>query len=253
MATIVLLTDFGTSDFYVGQIHGVFDRLCPRVKVIDLCHHLPAYDIQSAAFLLPELIRDFPAGTVFMCVVDPTVGSDQKAVVLLSDQYWLVGPDNGLLSVVHHRSSQVRCHEVSWRPKQLSSTFHGRDLYAPVAAGLAIGTHRPMQRMALDSLSPLQQVPEASSRDLWKVIYIDHYGNCITGIHGSSIDNDVRLKIGGHLVCHHRAFFDATAGQLFWHTNSLGLVELAITGANAAETSAIRVGDAMQPQSQVLA
>jgi len=246
MADIVLLTDYGTTDFYTGQIHAVLGQRCPRARIIDLCHHLPSFDIQSAAFLLPELFNGFARDTVFFCVVDPGVGSEQRSLVIDCDRYWLVGPDNGLFSVALQRSKQAICYEISWRPKQLSASFHGRDLYAPVAAGLATGAHLPMRQLDPE-LDPLPlQVPEVTVTDLWKIIYIDHFGNCITGIHEGTVNMSKPLQIGTTVARYRTSFFAADPGQLFWYPNSLGLVEFSMPSANAACLADFRVGDRVQ-------
>ncbi|HED12848.1 MAG TPA: hypothetical protein ENI62_04215 [Gammaproteobacteria bacterium] len=247
MVEIVLLTDFGTTDFYTGQIHAVLHRLCPKARIIDLCHNLPAFDIQSAAFLLPELIQDYPTDSVFFVVVDPGVGSScQRPLVLRCDRYWLVGPDNGLFSVLQQRSSQFDCYEINWRPEQMATSFHGRDLYAPVAAGLATGAHLPMQRLDLVLDPALQQVSGVTLLDLWKVIYIDHYGNCITGIHEDVLDSQVCLQVGRQVACYRESYYAADSGQLFWHINSLGLVEFSMPSANTANQVGIVIGDRVQ-------
>jgi len=246
MADIVLLTDFGTTDYYTGQIHGVLSQLCPAVRVIDLCHHLPSFDIQSTAFLLPELLKGFPVDTVFFCVVDPFVGSRQRSLAMYCDQRWLVGPDNGLFSVALQRSRQSDCYEISWRPELLSMTFHGRDLYAPVAAGLATGSPLPMQPLASGQNHGLQQVHDVTALDLWKIIYIDHYGNCLSGIHAAVVSTELLLQVGETVARHAETFSAALSGQLFWYQNSLGLVEFSLWVADAAQRANIAVGDQVQ-------
>lgn len=243
MTAIVLLTDFGTKDYYCGQVHAVFARLCPQFPVIDLCHHLPAFTVQSSAFLLAELVRDFPMDTVFFCVVDPGVGGCQRPLVLRSGQQWFVGPDNGLFSVLQQRASSMSCYEILWRPDTLSRTFHGRDLYAPVVAGLAMGAHLPMRLLDRMVDPVLEQVADATMKDFWQVIYIDHYGNCITGIHAAVVSHRDSLRVGNHEACYREAFFAATAGELFWYRNSLGLVELSMSAAAAATQAGIGIGD----------
>nr|AKQ01249.1 putative protein, putative protein [uncultured proteobacterium Rifle_16ft_4_minimus_1560] len=128
---IVLFTDFGLTDPYVGQLHAVLAREAPGAPVIDLFHSVPDFNIRAGAYLLPAYAREFPPGTVFVCVVDPGVGSGRRAVMLKADKCWYVGPDNGLFEMVQRRATEYECRAIRWRPPGMSASFHGRDLFAP--------------------------------------------------------------------------------------------------------------------------
>src|SRR5690606_11040123 len=135
-------------------------------------HEAPAFRIEAGAHLLAALSRRFPAGSVAMAVVDPGVGTSRKAVVLRADDCHYVGPDNGLLSVVAARARTRAQWEITWRPGALSRSFHGRDLFAPIAARLGLGI------FPTDALQPLDSLQLGSGGDdLAEIIYIDHYGN----------------------------------------------------------------------------
>ena len=136
---IALFTDFGLADPYVGQLHAVLAHEAPGVPVIDLFHAVPDYDVRAAAYLLPAYTQSIPAGGVIVCVIDPGVGGAREPVMLCADGRWYVGPDNGLFSVLASRAARVECRSIQWRPTVLSASFHGRDLFAPVAARLARG------------------------------------------------------------------------------------------------------------------
>src|SRR5581483_10791489 len=136
---IALYTDFGVADPYVGQVHAVLAQAAPGVAVIDLLHAVPNFDIRAGAYLLPALGAELPADTIFVCVVDPGVGSERRALIVRADGRTYVGPDNGLLHVVWQRARSRECRAIDWRPARLSASFHGRDLFAPVAARLACG------------------------------------------------------------------------------------------------------------------
>ncbi|HZD26702.1 MAG TPA: SAM-dependent chlorinase/fluorinase, partial [Alphaproteobacteria bacterium] len=135
---IVLFTDFGREGPYMGQMRAVLARRAPGVPVIDLIADVPAWDVRAGAYLLPAYAAEFPAGTVFLCVVDPGVGSARQPMALKADGRWYVGPDNGLFELVARRAAAARGWRIDWRPdRPLSASFHGRDLFAPVAADLA--------------------------------------------------------------------------------------------------------------------
>ncbi len=175
---IVLFTDFGLADPYVGQLHAVLAHAAPGVPVIDLFHAVPSYDVRAGAYLLAAYACAIAPGAVFVCVVDPGVGSARLPVMARIDGSWYVGPDNGVLAVLARRAQRVESYAIRWRPERLSDSFHGRDLFAPVAARLA-GGEQPAAEPA-----PLT-LPDWPA-DLAQVIYIDHYGNAITGTRASS-------------------------------------------------------------------
>jgi S-adenosylmethionine hydrolase len=136
---IVLFTDYGLTDSYVGQLHAVIAQAAPGEAVIDLLHHVPNHDIRAGAYLLPAYAAEFPEETVFICVVDPGVGSRRAPVMLRAFGQWFVGPDNGLFQLLARRDVDHQAYIIDWRPERLSHSFHGRDLFAPVAAMLARG------------------------------------------------------------------------------------------------------------------
>jgi S-adenosylmethionine hydrolase len=234
---IVLFTDFGTADLYVGQVKGVLAADAPGVPVIDLLNDATDYDVEAAAHLLAALAPQFAAGTVFLAVVDPGVGTPRDAIVVEADGRRYVGPDNGLLSVVYQRATTRRCDSIAWKPSELSSSFHGRDLFAPVAARLAAGVLLP------DWLAPKPQ-PEVllDPGPLARVIYVDHFGNCITGIPARGVDRAARLAAGARELRFARVFGEAPEGEPFWYENSSGLIEIALGKGSAARALGIGVG-----------
>ena len=234
---IVLFTDFGLADPYVGQLHGVLAREAPGVPVIDLLHAVPNYDIRAGAYLLPAFVPEFPPESVFVCVVDPGVGGVRRPVMLRALDRWFVGPDNGLFYVLARRAPQHTCHEIRWRPTRLSASFHGRDLFAPVAARLALGEVPKSEHMMLTT-------PEGEwSDDLAEVIYIDHFGNAITGLRANEVEPSRHIKVHNHILKPARIFSDVTSGEGFWYENSNGLVEIAINRGHAAQQLGFKLGD----------
>lgn len=266
---IVLFTDFGLTDPYVGQMHAVLAREAPGVPVIDLFHSVPAFNIRAGAYLLPAYARDFPPGTVFICVVDPGVGGARRPVMLQADKRWYVGPDNGLFEMVMRRATEYEYRVIQWRPARLSASFHGRDLFAPVAAKLIRGEipdSEPAgyfpERRSTESLRARGEIPDAAPDeltapadetwpdDLAEIIYIDHYGNGITGLRKASVSNTQAIRVGGEVLKYARVFSDVPPGTAFWYENANGLVEIAVNGGGAAARLGFRPGDPltlMQP------
>ena len=167
--SIFLFTDFGAADLYAGQVRAVLQRDAPNVAVIDLLHDAPAFNVRAGAHLLAAISMQLPSGSVTLAVVDPGVGGARDAVALAADNNWYIGPDNGLLSVLAARARARTCWRITWRPEQLSASFHGRDLFAPVAAAIACGEFPAGKAESGARLSV--------DFDLEEIIYIDHYGN----------------------------------------------------------------------------
>ncbi|MCX7892589.1 MAG: SAM-dependent chlorinase/fluorinase [Burkholderiales bacterium] len=238
---IVLFTDFGAADLYVGQVHVVLDRYAPGVRVIDLMHDAPAGDVRAAAHLLAALTRQVPRGHVLMAVVDPGVGTDRGAVVMRADGRTFVGPDNGLLSVVAARATTKQLWQIVTHPPDISASFHGRDLFAPMAAAVATDDF-PNERV-----KPVAALAVAfPADDLAEVIYVDHFGNAMTGIRAGSLAREQRLRAGRAEVGYARVFGEAPPGGAFWYENSLGLVEIAVNGASAREVLGLAPGQAVE-------
>ncbi len=234
---IVLYSDFGAGDLYVGQVKGVLAERAPRVRVFDALHDAPAFCIETNAHLLAALAPRYPRGSVFLAIVDPGVGGSRGAIVVGANGRTFVGPDNGLLAVLWGRASRPRCRSIRWRPAQLGNSFHGRDLFAPVAAALAAG------RVPRGWLVP-QAAPEIllGAGELARVVYVDHYGNAVTGLRAAAMPPEASLRAGSRLLPHARTFGEVRPGEPFWYENSLGLVEIAANRASAARLLRLRVG-----------
>jgi S-adenosyl-L-methionine hydrolase (adenosine-forming) len=224
---IALVTDFGPGP-YVGQVRLVLDALLPGLPVVSLVSDLAPFRPDLAAYLLPALVRDTPAGTLFLCVVDPGVGGERALLALEADGRWFVGPDNGLLATVARRARHLHALRVGWQPVRFSQSFHGRDLFAPIAARICGGEDLQGDRLDGPSL-----VGWDWPDDLARVVYVDAYGNLISGARADRLDPQARLSVAGVDIPWARTFCEAPPGSAFWYENAFGLVEIAVNQGRA--------------------
>lgn len=242
---IVLFSDFGVAGFYVGQVNTVLQQQAPGVPVVNLMADAPRFSPASSAHLLAALSQKLPPETVIFAVIDPGVGStEREPVIVRADKRWYVGPGNGLFDVVMGRAESAALWRIHWRPPSLAATFHGRDLFAPVAARLACGEN-PEHNESLGKRWKEALVTQDPG-DLGEIIYIDHFGNAMTGIRAAD-SGPQRLRLpNGNLLSGARTFYDSVPGAGFWYENSLGLVEIAVNRGHAAETLQLQIGDAVE-------
>jgi S-adenosyl-L-methionine hydrolase (adenosine-forming) len=234
---IVLFTDFGLAGPYTGQMNAVLQQMAAGVPVISLFADAPAGAPKPASYLLAAYEAWFPVGSVFLCVVDPGVGSARRGLIVDATGRYYVGPDNGLFEIVRRRAAASHCWEITWRPPAMSASFHGRDLFAPVAARLA--RHEPPAAMASAIAPPVYaDWPD----DLAEIVYIDHYGNAMTGLRGHCVPASAQLAAGGQIIRHAPVFAAAPEGAPFWYVNSNGLVEIAVNRGRADQLLGLAVG-----------
>lgn len=236
---IFLFTDFGAAGIYVGQVKAVLQTYAPKHAVIDLLNDAPAFNVKAGAHLLAVLAERIPRGSVTLAVVDPGVGGTRAPLAVLADGRWFIGPDNGLISVAAARAKKCEAYSIGWRPKELSASFHGRDLFAPVAAMLARGG-RAKAKLGRGALAV-----NFGPRDIAEVIYVDHYGNAMTGMRASGLPRTARLAVGDRRIVRARVFSDAPPGEAFWYENSVGLAEISANSGGAAARLGLRIGDAV--------
>jgi S-adenosylmethionine hydrolase len=234
---IVLFTDFGLEGPYTGQVEAVLCRTAPGVPVVGLFADAPAGKPKPAAYLLAAYGGWFPAGTVFLAVIDPGVGSQRLPVIVEADGRWYVGPDNGLFELVMRRAKGARIWEILWRPETLSASFHGRDLFAPVAGWLARG-ERPAHQPRSPKIGRHADWPD----DLPEIVYVDRFGNAMTGLRGSHLPPGARLVLFGSELKRARTFSDVQPGEAFWYENSNGLAEIAVNSGRAADALQLEIG-----------
>jgi len=258
---ITLTTDFGLADSYVGTIKGVILGIAPDARIIDITHDISPQNTHQAAYIVQTFPGYFPPGTIHMVIIDPTVGSDRRAIAFGTPETIFVAPDNGVLTYVWRaaleRWGPEECRVVElaaprfWLPR-VSSTFHGRDIFAPVVAHLARGA-------ALESLGPrLPQLLEADLEQpadgrtggiVGRIIHVDHFGNCITNITPRHLE---QYGMGEQIVVHiidqriaglSQTFSDVSVGALAALIGSTDHLELAVRNGSAAQTLGVGIGD----------
>jgi S-adenosyl-L-methionine hydrolase (adenosine-forming) len=215
----------------------VLHRMAPGIPVVDLFADAPTGNPKASAYLLAAYAAWFPAGTVFLSVVDPGVGGARPAVFVEADRRWFVGPGNGLFELVQRRAHLTRSWDIAWQPAHMSASFHGRDLFAPVAAMLAQG-ETPPGRPRDDGADRCPDWPD----DLAEIVYVDHYGNAMTGLRASRLPTGARLVAAGQPLERARTFSDRPTGTAFWYENSNGLVEIAVNQGRADHALGLSIG-----------
>ena len=257
---VALLTDFGIRDSYVAEMKGVMLSLNPNLRLIDISHSVPPGDVKCAAYLLWRSRRWFPDGTIFLSVIDPGVGSDRKILLLQTKEHYYVGPDNGLFTMVSEECD-CRVWEVSDRKfmgREISGTFHGRDIMAPVCGHLSLGEMEPsafgapVERIVrLDMTAPSIDGTGVEG----EIISVDRFGNAITNItadrladlgsHACLSVSIGRLQVGTI----RRTFSSVGDGETVAYAGSAGLLEMAVNGGDFARLYGIKPGDKVRVES----
>ena len=256
MPIITLITDFGTQDYFVGAMKGVILSINAAASIVDLTHDIPPQDIESAAFNLLACYRDFPAGTIHVAVVDPGVGSQRRAIAIESARQFFVGPDNGLFSWICEREGKYAAREVTnekFFRTPVSTTFHGRDVFAPVAAHLSNGAQLEDVGPALKSIVSAQTLSPVITTEVveGRIVHIDRFGNCITNLTAAHFDGRLgagaTLKVNQEQVSGFRQFFSqpkrSNDEDVFMIIGSAGFVEIAAQNCSAASILNVRRGD----------
>jgi S-adenosylmethionine hydrolase len=257
---VTLLTDFGTADYFVGALKGAVLASNPEARVVDLTHEVPPYDVEAGAFTLRAAFETFPEGTVHVAVVDPGVGSARRGIAVEGRGHTFVGPDNGLFGHVCERLGPFRVFQLTNRNffrREVSPTFHGRDIFAPVAGALSRGVRAEELGPEVFDFVRLPSAAVEKTADgklVGSVIHVDRFGNLVTNItpeelSEESIARGARLRIGGREVGRFRRFFaeDAEgAGEPFAVWGSAGLLEVAVFRDSAARALGAKRGDKVE-------
>ncbi|NVZ11465.1 SAM-dependent chlorinase/fluorinase [Allochromatium humboldtianum] len=237
---ILLATDFG-ANLYVGQMHARLHALVPGVPCMSLMQDLPPFRPDLAAYLLPALLRDLPRDSLLLCVVDPGVGGERAGLLVRADGHWLIGPDNGLFALVARRAGDGAVWRIGWQPERMSASFHGRDWFAPAAARLVLG-----EDLELMPLAPADLIGADWPDERATIVYVDHFGNLMTGMRASSVVAEAVLRVRGQPLPRARTFCEVEPGQAFWYENALGLIEIAVNQGRADRQLALGVGDSVE-------
>ncbi|HEY4089026.1 MAG TPA: SAM-dependent chlorinase/fluorinase [Bryobacteraceae bacterium] len=250
---ITLLTDFGTSDHYVAAMKGVILGICPEAEIIDITHDITPYAIAEGAYTLSQAWRCFPKGTTHLAVVDPGVGTERRAILAEADGHRFVAPDNGLLSFILSEAPGASVRELS-KPRyfrdSVSSTFHGRDIFAPVSAHVARGIDpkrlgNVINDTAFETFAAIFQ--EDSGQYVGSVLKIDRFGNVITNLEAKKFSRiaiePFRIRVGSKTVStFHPTFGEARRGEIFALFGSSGFIELAVNQSDAAKRLGVKAG-----------
>ncbi len=233
---ILLFTDFGNSGPYQAQMSAQLRLAGYDGDIFPLFSDAPVFNPQAAGCLLAAYKNDFPKGSLFLSVVDPGVGSKRRPLALKASGHWFVGPDNGLFEKLVLEDPEAEIFEIIWRPATLSASFHGRDLFAPIAANI-------LAERVSDKLRHIDrsEILTANSRlDLEEVVYIDHYGNAMTGIRKDGAHRGLHVK--GQELTFSRTFSDVPVGEPLVYINANGLVEIAVNQGRADRYFDLQIG-----------
>jgi S-adenosylmethionine hydrolase len=249
---LTLTTDFGLSDHYVGVMKGVILGICPRAQIVDISHQVSPYAISEGAFLIAQAHRVFPRGTVHVVVVDPGVGSERRPILMKAAGQYFVAPDNGVLAMLFAREKhKVRLiSNARYFRHPVSQTFHGRDIFAPVAAHLAAGVAPSrMGKVIADYVRPPFERPRQTGERTWtgEILAVDRFGNVVTNFHAEDFPAIEELTVGRskarRLV---PSYAEARTGELVVIAGSSGYLEVSVNQGSAAEKIGCRSGDACQ-------
>ncbi|RLF62676.1 MAG: hypothetical protein DRN16_00875 [Thermoplasmata archaeon] len=257
MKIITLLTDFSRDSSYVAQMKAVILRIIENVNIVDISHSVTPQAVEEGAFILATSLLYFPKGSIHVGVVDPGVGTNRRGIIVKTKHHILVGPDNGLLIPAARRLGNFEVYEISnkrYMLKKISHTFHGRDVFAPVAAYIAKGV--PIEKIGekienFVDLNLFSEVIFSSSRLSGRVVYIDNFGNIITNIEASKLlnkkkfDEEVKITLGKrkHKLRLVKSYGFAKKGEPLITIGSNGFIEISINQGNAAKKMGVKKGE----------
>jgi S-adenosylmethionine hydrolase len=260
---VTLLTDFGHSDYFVGAVKGVILSSNPGARIVDITHDVPPQDIEAAAFILLGAYSSFPSRTIHIAIVDPGVGSSRRAILIKTRDRFLLGPDNGIFSYVCEREENqgvtpeiFHLTNTNYFRHPVSATFNGRDVFAPIAAALSLGS-KPgelgIEITDIVRLSPLQPETSRNGRIKARVIHIDRFGNCVTNITQKELTPEMiaggaKLQLKKKLVTSFRDYFSEeteSRDKIFGVWGSAGFLEIAAANDSAAKLLKVKRGDSV--------
>jgi len=259
---VTLTTDFGLNDHFVGNIRGVILGIVPEAEIVDICHAVQAFDVLDGAITIAQAYSYFPTGTVHMVIVDPGVGTARRPILLSTERHTFVAPDNGVLSLIYAREERVHVRHITaehYFLQPVSKTFHGRDIFAPIAAWLAkTGKTASMGEEIQDYKRFALPRPKATNGVLKGIVMrVDGYGNLVTNFRQEDLSEDakqagkVHFQIGNHPVSRLvETFALGNSGEPIAYFGSSGYVEIAVNKGNAARTLGLGRGAAVTLESK---
>jgi Uncharacterized conserved protein len=249
MSVITLLTDFGTRDYFVGAMKGVILSINPEALIVDITHEIEPQQISSASFTLASCYKNFPSRTIHLAVVDPGVGSDRRAILVETREHYFIAPDNGLLDFVFEETSNFRVFELTEKKyflPEVGCTFHGRDVFAPVAAHLSRGVAPGDFGREIDDFVRLTNIAprKISETEIsGEILHIDRFGNLITNFKNENLPAKFCVEVKGKSVARHQKYYaEAAAGEVFSIEGSAGFLEIAAFYSSAAKILRASVG-----------
>lgn len=253
---ITLTTDFGTWDGYVGAVKGVILSLNPGAEIVDISHEIPHQNIMAAAFCLFNSCSFFPEGTIHVAIVDPGVGSKRKALLIQTERYFFIGPDNGIFSLVLRQERLKKTIHLN-NPKYFlgrqAPTFHGRDIFAPVAAYLSLG-------VKLDEFGPtlpkivrlsLPRIEKRRGRIIGQIIHIDNFGNLVSNVTAQELSKikKFKIRVRNRIISRlSETYSEVGKGKILAYQGSSGFLEVGIREGNAGLKLGVKIGDKIEIQ-----
>jgi S-adenosylmethionine hydrolase len=259
---ITITTDYGLRDPYVGILKGVIHSIAPSAYIIDLVHNIDPFDIAGGAYIIASSYKEFPEGTVHMVVVDPGVGSSRRPIAIVTKRYYFVGPDNGVLTPAAESDgveAAINLDRPEYYRKPVSHTFHGRDIFAPIAAYLAVGRD-PIELGTPIDPGDLVRPPieftcsREKGRVRTRIIHIDRFGNVVAGCSHEDFEKDAGIQIGSSVIIRARSgesyratyresFSLVKPGEIVVYRGSLGYIEIGIYMGSLQRSAGLRRGD----------
>jgi len=260
MPTIALYTDFGYDNWFAGVLKGVITSISPSLNVIDVTHSIESFDLIEAAFVIEWSYRFFPEGTVHVAIVDPGVGGSRRPVIVKSDRYFFIAPDNGILSRIFEAEDNYEAYYISnekYFLPNISNTFHGRDIFAPVAAQIACGAkidelgYKITDPVVLKNLNPAKIDENILEGE---VVVVDKFGNLITNIRAKDLGNDYVIELPANRIRFfglNRSYGEVFAGDPLVLEGSTGYIEVAVNQGNASRILSMGKGDKVRVYSKM--
>ena len=253
---VTLTSDFGLNDHFVGTMKGVILNIAPEAKIIDICHSVQPFDILDGALTIAQAYSYFPAGTIHVVVVDPGVGSARRPLVVSTETHYLVAPDNGVLSLILDREERVKVRHITMQHyflQPVSSTFHGRDVFAPVAGYLAKGVDgEKLGDEISDYIRFSAPKPKAAGEKTLRgvILKVDRFGNLVTNFTLEDVPGlfqapplPFKIVIGNREITElHQTYSEALPNEVFGILGSMGYVEIAASRASAAQLLGVGKG-----------